>query len=106
MERKIMVEVSEQELELIKKGALKEKPKEKEITLGNATILSLLNELLKRIPEQDKVLTKHNDIQSQCTIYSSKAETTFWAETFENEEEEMKITISLSNTGLKRKKGE
>lgn len=102
MERKIMVEVSEQELELIKKGALKEKPKE--ITLGNATILSLLNELLKRIPEQDKVLTKYDNKQSLCTIYSSKAETTFWAETFENEEEEMKITILLSNTGLKRKK--
>lgn len=102
MERKIMVEVSEQELELIKKGALKEKPKE--ITLKDATIQSLINELLKRIPEQNKVLTKYDDIQSQCTIYSSKAETTFWAETFENKEEEFKITISLSNTGIYRKK--
>ena len=102
MERKIMVEVSEQELELIKKGVLEEKPKEN--TLGKATIHSLLYELFERTPEQDKEFTTHFNTAKDCTIFSSKAKITYWAETLEKTEEEFCVYISLSNTGRKRNK--
>lgn len=104
MERKIMVEVSEQELELIKNGIPIGEPKEP--TLGKATTHSLLCELIKRIPEKDKEFKKQLNEKALDTICSFKGTTTYWVETPNDTEEEFSVTILLSTTGRERKKGE
>lgn len=104
MERKIMVEVSEQEFELIKKGALEEKPKE--LTLEKATISQLVYEFLKRVPRENKKFEEHFDEKSNSVIGSCLCEITYWEENpaFRNVEQECIAKISVVTTGIRKKK--
>lgn len=106
MERKIMIEVSEQELALIKDGALVREPKEP--TLKNATFSQLIDEITKRVPKENKRVTTHCDKKSNSVIGGYLCEMTYWDEhpAFQNIERECIAKISVETTGITRTKGE
>ena len=106
MERKIMIEVNEQELEFIKNGMPIGEPKEP--TLRKATIGQLVTELLIRVPNENKKLTNHFDEDSGSVIGGCSCKITYWEESpvLLNVERECVAEISVETTGKIKDKGE
>lgn len=106
MKRKIMIEVSEEEYELIKSGKLEEKIQA--ITLENATIEQLLSEFITRTPDENRQYGSYYDKQRDKTIFHCQCTLKYWTEIPQaNKLEERIIVISSGTTGkIKDKENE
>lgn len=106
MKRKIMIEVSEEEYELIKSGKLEEKIQA--ITLENATIEQLLSEFITRTPIENQQYGSYYDKQRDKTIFHCQCTLKYWTKIPQVDKlEERIIVVSSGTTGkIKDKENE
>lgn len=107
MNRKILIEVTEEEYEKIKGGALEkaqEKSNEKP-SLSDYTCAELIREINGRMPENQRNITTFCDPKSQSITHHCEGKLDVW---FDNNgrEYESVVTITIDETGKSREVGD
>lgn len=104
--RKILIEVTEEEYEKIKGGALEkaqEKSNEKP-SLSGYTCAELIREINGRIPEYQRKTTTFCDPKSQVVTHYYEGELDVWFDDNGREYESV-VTITINETGKSREGG-